>query len=102
MNGEDSHKEISALLINQYIQARKLYVNQQEEFFVFSDGSPLLASHLRLLIKRIIGSFNLDASLYSVHSLRIGRCTDLVKSGYPIEVVKRMGRWKTSIIYNYI
>ena len=36
---------------------------------------------------------DMNPSLYSTHSFRIGRATDLAAEGYPSEVLKASGRW---------
>ena len=46
---------------------------------------------------------NLDPVNYNVHSLRIGRVSDLLKNQkISIGVLKKIGRWKSNIVYSYL
>ena len=68
---------------------RGSYHDDNEPFFVLSDGSPLQPQLLRKTLRHILGTrLNLNASLYDFHSLRIGRTTDMFKMGYTIEQIK--------------
>ena len=102
-SGRYAHRNFCPFkLVGAFIQARGAYENEWEEFFVFPDGSPVLASHVRLLIKMAISSVGLNADGYNCHSLRIGRTTDLIKYGYTLDKVKMMGHWRSSCVYKYI
>ena len=90
------------ILVEKYLLTRGPFIRDDEQFFVFSDGSPVTAQNARLMLRTCISNFGLDASLYGMHSLRSGRTTDLVNFGYPLEEVRRMGRWKSSAVYKYI
>ena len=62
----------------------------------------MTADQTRQLLRKMLPSFGLNAELYDMHSLRIGRASDLIKQNYSIEQVKRMGRWKSNAVYKYI
>ena len=64
--------------------------------------SPVLQSHLRDMLKLMLGNLGLDSDNYGVHSLRIGRTTDLAKFNYSIEEIHRMGHWWSNVVYKYI
>ena len=68
------------------------YFSPEDQFFIFRDGSPVLPTHVRKVLKLCLNDMNLNSSLYGFHSLRVGRTTDLIKFKYAIEEVKRMGR----------
>ena len=90
-------------LIDQYIKARgNTYASEEEALFVFRDGSPVKAKQAREVLKTAIAALNLDARLYNTHSLRYGRTGDLIKYGYSIDEVQRMGRWRSTTVYKYI
>ena len=59
-------------LLNNYIQRRPLARSETEQFFVFSDGSPIKPSHMRNTLKLLIKRIGLDERNYSVHGLRGG------------------------------
>ena len=89
-------------LMRQYIKLRGGFNNAQEQLFIFRDHTPVMPNHARELLKRVLINFNLDSTLYGMHSLRIGRTTDLIKFGYSIDEVKLMGRWKSNVVFKYI
>ena len=81
---------------------RKDYKNDQENFFIFKDKTPVAPYHVRTVLRKLLKTLNLESNYYDTHSLRIGRMSDLVKLGYSIEDVKRLGRWKSNAVYKYI
>ena len=85
-----------------YIKMRQKIKNEQEQLFIFRDGSNLKAHHLRNLLRDILYSFKLEGNLYDTHSFRIGRATDLFKMGMDMENIKQMGRWKSNAVYKYL
>ena len=85
-----------------YITLRRLRRNDNEQFFIFRDGSNLKAHHLRKTLRHAIENLTLDSTLYDIHSLRIGRATDMQKQGYSIEHIKDSGRWKSNAVYKYL
>ena len=89
-------------IINQYIKARGNYNSPEEQFFVLGDKSPVTPVMARKLLRSLLNRLGLDSSLYDMHSLRIGRTSDLVRYGYSVEQIKRMGRWRSSVVYKYI
>ena len=89
-------------LLSDYKRRRKRYKVKTEPFFVFSDGSLVTPIHLRVCLKRAIKKAGFDESLYSSHSLRIGRTTDLFALGLSVETIKKLGRWRSNAIFRYI
>ena len=85
-----------------YIQLRGPITNENDNFFVLSDNSPLKADLIRNLLRSILNQFDLDGNLYDTHSFRIGRATDLFKAGLSIEDIKNLGRWKSNAVYKYL
>ena len=74
----------------------------EEPFFIFRDGAAVRAHQTHATLKLLIRNLSLDPNLYDVHSLCIGRTSDLAKFGYTVEEIKRMGRWKSNAVYRYI
>ena len=89
-------------LMREYLGLRGGYKDASEQFFIFRDGSPVGPQHMRTVLKDIITILGLDSALYGVHSLRIGRCTDLIKYNYDFNLVCRWGRWHSNVIYHYV
>ena len=89
-------------LVQDYVTARGPYGDDEEQFFVFRDKTMVTAAHTRSLLKLTLQKIGLNHSLYGMHSLRVGRCSDLIKFNYDIEEVRRMGRWANNVVYKYI
>ena len=90
-------------LIRNYIMFRNdTYETYDDPLFIFRDGSPVKVEMARNLLKLLITNLGLDASLYGLHSLRIGRTCDLVKFGFSMEEVKQKGRWTSNTVYKYM
>ena len=89
-------------LISRYIAMMGAIWYPQEAFFIYRDHTLVHGETARSLLRALIKRLGLNDKLYDFHSLRIGRTTDLIKFNYSLEEVKRMGRWKSNIIYKYI
>ena len=89
-------------LMNQYVQMRPEYLTDDEQFFIFSDRTPVTADQARNLLRKILKILGLNEKLYDLHSARIGRTNDLRKFQYSIEEIRRLGRWKSSCVYRYL
>ena len=85
-----------------YIKIRGHYATDDEQFFVFHDRSVVRPSNLRMTVCMALQNLGLNDKLYLFHSLRIGCASQLIKLGFPIDMVKRIGRWKSNTIYHYI
>ena len=55
--------------------------------FIFRDGSPVKAEHVRATLRWALTKLGLDPNFYGIHSLRIGRTTDLAKFNYSLEEI---------------
>ena len=86
----------------QYIKNRPPIRNENEQLFIFQDGSNIQNTHLRNLLRSILNDLQLDPTLYDTHSFRIGRATDLFKFGTNIDKIKELGRWKSNAVYKYL
>ena len=89
-------------VLRQYVKVRGDYSDESEQFFIFSDGSPVTAVTARAVLKNAIKAIGLNEKLYDLHSLRIGRASQLIELGYSVEDVKTLGRWKSNVVYKYI
>ena len=89
-------------LVARYIQARGDYKSKDEQFFVFKGNIAIHAPTVHAILSRMLQAIGLNTKGYSFQSLRSGRASDLAKWGFLLEVIKRLGRWKSNAIYNYI
>ena len=85
-----------------YMVLRGGYESAEEQLFIFRNKVPLNPSQVRLVLKTCLDRVGLNANLFDCHSFRAGRTTDLVKLGYSIEQVQRLGRWKSNAVFRYI
>ena len=89
------------MVLRKFLELRGNYKDQDEQLFIFRDHSPVLPEHVRTVLRKTIRNTGLDTSLYNCQSFQIG-CCDLIKMGYSVETVKRLGRWKSNAVYKYI
>ena len=89
-------------LLQNYLKVRGNYHHVNEQFFIFSDGSPLKPPQLCATLKLLIQRVGLDEKLYSFHGLRLGRATDMLHWGVPLDTIKSLGRWKSNAVYQYL
>ena len=90
------------LLAKEYSNLRPKYNTDSDQYFVFSDGSPLTSKLFRQTLRLCLSNLKLDSKCYDTHSFRIGRATDLRKEGHKVEEIKRQGRWKSNCVYKYL
>ena len=89
-------------LLRRYVAVKDFYVHEDDQFFVFRDGSLVRPQNLRDLLKEMITKLRLNSDLYGMHSLRIRRCTDLIKYNYSLDEVRMLGRWRLNTVFKYI
>ena len=89
-------------LARDYVAERGNYQLDSDPFFVFRDNSPVEPQHARHVLRNTLTAINLNPELYTFHSLRSGRCTDLANFNVPILHLKLAGRWRSNVVYKYI
>ena len=90
------------LLIRQFIEFRGGYLTDEEQFFVFKDGTPIHHGHVRSTLRSMIKKLGLNPLVYNTHSLRTGRSVDMLRCSASIDEIKRAGRWKSSAVFRYL
>ena len=88
--------------LRKYVGIRGGYETEDEQFFVFSDKSPVSPTIIRTLLRKLIARVNLDPGLYDMQSFCIGMASDMLKNGHTIEQIKLAGRWKSNAVYKYL
>ena len=89
-------------ILEKFVTSRRLRRREDEQFFIFSDGTPVQPSHCRTLLKDILSKIGLQNSLYGFHSLRGGRAVDMLSMKISVETIKTLGRWKSGAVYTYL
>ena len=89
-------------LARRYFTLRGGYIDESEPFFVFHDKRPVSPAQVRDVLRKAIISVNLSPNHYGFHSLRVGRCSDLIFFGKSISQAKIAGRWRSNAVFKYI
>ena len=100
--GVQSHNFCPFNLLRTYLRVHGDFLKENEQFFVFSGRIPVTLVQVNSMLKAAITSLGLNEAIYSFHSLRIGRTSDLIKDGCTIEHVKCLGCWKSNAVFRYI
>ena len=89
--------------IRNYIAVRPAVRDiMNEPFFVFSDNRPVSLVHFRNALNQMLQSAKINDKRYSSHGFRAGRSLDLLRAGLSVETIKKLGRWKSNVIYTYL
>ena len=88
--------------LHSYLQCRKGFKSVQERFFIFSDRSPVSPRQFEDVFKTLLKEAGFDHEIYSVHGLRSGRALDLLHMDVPIDMIKKIGCWKSNAIFTYL
>ena len=89
-------------IIRSYLNIRGNYLDDSEYLFIFRDRQLVKPFHMAQVLKTILKCLNINEKLYSVHSFRIGRTNELFKHGIDIETIKKVGCWKSNVVYKYL
>ena len=89
-------------LLRRFLKIRKKCKNNTEQFFIFSDRSPVKPNNFRCTLRESISQAGIDSKIYDCHSFRAGRAGDLVSMGISLETVKKLGRWRSNSVYTYL
>ena len=89
-------------LLHKYISIRPPAINDQEQFFVFADNSPVYPNHIYSNLQSLLKNAGLQQNAYRFHGLRAGRTQDLMKLGLSVETIKCIGRWRSNAVYSYL
>ena len=73
-----------------YMSLRGNFTDRKEPFFVYADRSAVKSYQVRTFLRQLLSDLNLNASLYDMHSFRIGSTCDLEKFGYTVDQIKSM------------
>ena len=89
-------------LLRDFSAMRGSFSHDAEPFFIFRDKKPVQPWHARNILCSALEAIGLNPKWYGMHSLRIGRSTDLIRYNYSIDEVRRMGRWSSNVVFKYI
>ena len=89
-------------IIKYYIQLHPSSHHSGEPFCVFKNNIPVQQLQIRNMLKVVIAEARLDATYYTFHGFRTGRSSDLLKLGISIETIKKVGRWRSNVVFAYL
>ena len=89
-------------LFHKFCKIKLPVLSDSEQLFIFRDGSPVKIHHVRTTLKKCVGRLGLDTSMFDSHFFRIGKSCDLIRAGYSVEEVQRLGCWKSNAVFQYI
>ena len=97
------HHEICPfMLLHNHIRVCNKRHSDQQQFFIFKDGSPVTPYHFRRTLKAVILYIGLNLDLYQTHSMHAGRSMDLLDMGVSVETIKKLGRWRSNVVCTYL
>ena len=99
---KDMQKFCPFSILKNYIWARPLAKNCTEQFFVFRDNLPVHPGQVHQVLKSSIAVAGLDLMLYIFHCFWAGRSSDLVDLGLSVETIKKIGRWRSNVVFTYL
>ena len=89
-------------LLQKYIIERRSCLSDSEPFFIFRDRSPVTPAQTCGVLYLMLQKANLNAKVYCFHGLRTRRSVDLLRMGVSVETIKKLGRWKSNVVYDYL
>ena len=89
-------------LLKKFVEIRGNYHTDSDPFFIFRDGSPIQPWQFSSCLKHMLRISGFDQSLYGMHSLRSGRSCDLYRLGLSVETIKKLGRWRSNVVFRYL
>lgn len=83
---------------------RYLHMSSQTSSFLFlhQSGSPVTTTFFRSVLKSCVIACNLDPSVYTAHSFRIGGATLAHQNKMAVSDIKKLGRWKSTAYKKYL
>ena len=87
------------LAVQHYLRLRP---DRVQYFFSHVNGTPLTRNQFSGVLSKAIRNIGLPYKLYTFHSFRIGRASDLASKGVSNDNIKKLGRWKSNAVDGYI
>lgn len=89
----------AVLAWRRYCQLKKHSVGP---LFQFPDGTSVTYKFFSMHLNNVITYLGYDAQLFKSHSFRIGAATHATSCGFSEDSIRRMGRWKSNAVSNYV
>ena len=89
-------------MLRQYAEVRVRYVSDDEPFFVYRGRSPITPIAVNKMLRKLLKASGINTERYSMHGFQVGQSLDLLKLGVSVETIKKLGRWKSNAVFNYL
>ena len=101
-SSSSTHMHCPFQLLRDYVHIWKSYKSETEQFFVFSDHSPVSGLQFRKTLKLCLSLAGFDKENFNCQSFHLGRACDLMKMNVSVETIKKLGRWKSNAVFRYL
>ena len=88
-------------LLQDYVLVRPKYRRNSEPFFIYKDHTAVSLQNFRKVFRSLLERNSFDPTLYSCHGARAGWASDLLDMGVSVEMIRKIGRWKSNAVYAY-
>ena len=85
-----------------WLVKRKAKPAAEGPLFVLQAGAPLTRNSFVAHFKEALMAAHIDPIGFSGYSFRIGAATTASRQGLPESIIKRLGRWKSTVYQRYI
>ena len=90
------------VLTRNYLRVQNRYQSMEEQFFIFQDCTPVKPTNFRKVLNLALQKAGFNHKNYGTHSLHAGRSLDLLRLGFSVETIKKLGRWSSNSVYTYL
>lgn len=85
--------------LQRYLAIRGAHPGQ---LFINLDKSPVTIEQFANILKITVSMCSLPTHLYTTHSFRIGKATDMASNGHPDQTIRQAGRWRSTAYNRYL
>ena len=58
--------------------------------------------HVHNILNQVLTDAGFNPKYYGMHAMHAGHAQDLLLLGLSIEMIKKIGRWKSNCVYTYL
>ena len=89
-------------ILRDYLRLRPTCCSREEPFFIFLDRSTVKPDHLQSTLKLMIKQIGCIPECYNTMSLHAGQASDLLDLGISVEMIRKLGSWKSNAVFTYL
>ena len=88
-------------LLQDYVLVWPKYRRNSKPFFIYKDHTAMSLQNFRKVFRSLLERNSFDSTLYTCHGARAGWASDLLDMGVSVEMIRKIGRWKSNVVYAY-